>query len=145
VEVESYSESGDIGLGFNVYADYLLPVSVPLSLGFEIGYDRASIGDYTIYAIPLLLRVAYHFDLMADLDLYLVGKLGYVLGGGEGKGESESGVNGVGFGFDVGASYYFNPRIGAFGELGFDRYNGEKSGVEFPFTRFFTAGISVKF
>jgi hypothetical protein len=150
VEAGGYSIDGEMGFGGNIYADYLLPVSVPLSLGFEIGYDRASISgndgwgnNITVegYAIPLLIRAAYHFDLMANLDLYLVGKIGYVLGGGEG----ESGYNGIGFGFDVGGAYYFTPRFGAFAEAGFDRYNCEKDGLKVPFTRFFTAGVSVKF
>jgi hypothetical protein len=156
-EVGGTSVNGEMGFGGNVYADYLLPISVPLSLGFEIGYDRASISGngYTVegYAIPLLIRAAYHFDLMANLDLYLVGKIGYVLGGGKIGSDSESGYNGIGFGFDVGGAYYFNPRFGAFAELGFDRYNCEKnlseSGVSYtvkiPFTRFVTLGVSVKF
>jgi hypothetical protein len=152
-EVGSTSIDGEMGVGGNIYADYLLPVSVPLSLGFEIGYDRASISDGGVtvegYAIPLLVRVAYHFDLMANLDLYLVGKIGYVLGGGEVGSDSESGFNGVGFGFDVGGAYYFTPRLGAFAEAGFDRYNLSKdiSGttVKIPFTRFVTVGLSVKF
>jgi hypothetical protein len=148
-EYGSSSIDGEIGWGSNIYVDYLLPISIPLSLGGEIGYDRASIsgGGYTVegYAIPLLLRVAYHFDLMANLDLYLVGKIGYVLGGGEAGGSSESGYNGIGFGFDVGGAYYFTPRIGAFAEAGFDRYNCEKDNLEILFTRFVTAGVSVKF
>jgi hypothetical protein len=152
-DVGGTSIDGEMGFGGNIYADYLLPISVPLSLGFEIGYDRASISDSGVtvegYVIPLLVRVAYHFDLMANLDLYLVGKIGYALGGGEAGGDSESGYNGVGFGFDVGGAYYFTPRLGAFAEAGFDRYNLSKdiSGttVKIPFTRFVTVGLSVKF
>jgi hypothetical protein len=152
-EIGSTSIDGGIGLGVNIYGDYLLPISIPLSLGIEVGYDTASIEDdgieVTGSAIPLLIRVAYHFDLMTKLDLYVVGKIGYVLGFGEAMGESQSGFNGIGIGFDVGAAYYFIPRLGVFAELGFDRYNLEKtvSGtkVEAPFTRFITVGISAKF
>jgi hypothetical protein len=152
-EVGSTSVDGDIGFGGNIYADYLLPIGVPLSLGFEAGFDTASIEDngtkITGNAIPLLARVAYHFDLMANLDLYVVGKIGYVLGFAEAMEESESGFGGIGFGFDVGAAYYFIPRLGVFAEAGFDRYNLEKdiSGmtVELAFSRFVTVGISAKF
>jgi hypothetical protein len=154
-KVGSASATGDIGVGGNIFVDYLLPISVPLSLGFELGYDTATLtegditGDVTGYAIPLLLRAAYHFDLMANLDLYVVGKLGYVLGGGEGGGQTEDGINGVGFGFDVGVAYYFNSRVGVFAEAGFERYSLEKDvdGVtfEFPFSRFIIIGISAKF
>jgi hypothetical protein len=155
--------NGGIGAGGNIYADYLLPISVPLSLGLEFGVDTASVteNDYMVMgiAVPILLRVAYHFDLMPKLDLYGVGKIGYVLGSAsasvpneKGKGTtsvSESGYNGVGFGIDLGAAYYFVPRFGIFAEVGFDRYNLEKdvSGakVVVPFSRFLTIGVSTKF
>jgi hypothetical protein len=160
MEAKANGESikGEVGFGGNIYADYLLPISVPLSLGLEVGIDTASLDDngykITGTAIPFLLRVAYHFDLMANLDLYAVGKIGFVLGSAEFQdGSSESGYNGVGFGFDVGAAYYFTPRFGAFAEAGFDRYNAQKEidvdfakfTVEIPFTRFLTFGISTKF
>jgi predicted porin len=141
-----------------VFVDYLLPISIPLSLGFEAGYDTASIDDggstVTGHAIPLLLRAAYHFDLMANLDLYLVGKVGYAFGGGESGGHTEDGINGMGFGVDVGAAYYFNSRIGIFAEAGFERYGLEKDvdtgwgnsvTWKFPFSRFVIVGISAKF
>jgi hypothetical protein len=156
-EVGKYSIDGDIGLGGNVFVDYLLPIGVPLSLGFEIGYDTATLKqeidglDFEVigYAIPLLLRAAYHFDLMANLDLYLVGKIGYALGGGDDGYDKEDGINGLGFGVDVGAAYYFNPRIGVFAEAGFERYGLEKE-IEnitwkFPFSRFVIIGLSTKF
>ncbi|MDR2738978.1 MAG: hypothetical protein LBB68_03995 [Treponema sp.] len=92
---------------------------------------------------------------MANLDLYVVGKIGYVLGfaeanfEGEGESEKEDGYNGIGFGFDVGAAYYFTPRFGAFAEAGFDLYNLEKDfdvgKIEVPFSRFVTVGVSTKF
>jgi hypothetical protein len=158
MEVKGISDlDSEIGLGGNIYADYLLPIGVPLSLGFEAGFDTATVKEGSIKvvgnAIPLLARVAYHFDLMANLDLYLVGKIGYVLGFAESEGETEDGFGGLGFGFDVGAAYYFTPRIGAFAEAGFDRYNLEKDvdfgfgkyTLETPFSRFVTVGISTKF
>jgi hypothetical protein len=152
----------EIGFGGNIYADYLLPISIPLSLGFEVGFDTASVSggfvQVTGNVIPLLARVAYHFDLMTNLDLYLVGKIGYVVGWAEeeitGYGsETYDGFGGVGFGIDVGAAYYFTPRFGVFGEAGFDRYNlkqkfdenGYSYTVKVPFSRFFTVGVSTKF
>ena len=100
--------------------------------------------------LPLLLRAAFHLDLMANLDLYLVGKVGYVLGGGEdNEGWSEDGVNGLGFGADVGVALYFTPRFGVFAEAGFERYSLEKEiygyKYEFPFSRFVIVGLSTKF
>jgi hypothetical protein len=152
-EVGGTSISGDIGVGGNIYVDYLLPIGVPMSLGVEVGFDTASITDngYTVTgnAIPLLLRAAYHFDLMASLDLYLVGKVGYVLGSAEADGSSEDGYNGIGFGADIGVAFYFASAFGIFGEAGFDRYNLEKdiegTTIKVPFSRFVTVGISLKF
>jgi hypothetical protein len=148
---ESYD--GEIGFGGNIYVDYLLPISVPLSLGFELGYDTASVSDgydeIIGSAVPLLFRAAYHFDLLANLDLYIVGKAGFIVGDIEFLGETEDGFDGFGFGIDIGVAYYFTHRIGAFAEAGFDRYNLEKviEGTTFktPFTRFVTAGVSAKF
>ncbi|MDR1986269.1 MAG: porin family protein [Treponema sp.] len=169
-----------IGIGGNVYLDYLLPISIPLSLGFEIGVDSASTEASDgfkddILAVPLLVRVAYHFDLMPRLDLYAVGKIGYAFGSWSGdtydwinendgvnyRGYKTTGPSGFAFGFDVGAAYYFTPTIGVFIEAGFDRYSlnaettgeyaegygwaSEKIEVELPFTRFLTFGISTKF
>jgi hypothetical protein len=158
MEVEGVTGlSNEVGLGGNIYADYLLPISVPLSLGFEVGFDTAAVSGsgvkLTGNAIPLLVRAAYHFDLMANLDLYVVAKVGYVLGSAKeefsGQSKNYDGFGGIGLGFDVGAAYYFTPRIGAFAEAGFDRYNLEKDingyTVKTLFSRFFTVGVSTKF
>ncbi|MDR0655007.1 MAG: porin family protein [Treponema sp.] len=153
-----YSVEGGVGVGGNVYLDYLLPISIPLSLGFEIGVDSATIGigdwEDKVLAIPLLLRTAYHFDLMPKLDLYAVAKIGYVIGAlvdGPDK-EYFKSSGGVGFGIDVGAAYYFTSIFGLFGEAGFDGYMLETKlegyGTEFsfntPFYRFVTIGVSVR-
>ncbi|MDR1047492.1 MAG: porin family protein [Treponema sp.] len=158
IEGLDYSAEGGVGIGGNVYLDYLLPISIPLSLGFEIGVDSATIGisnwEDTVLAIPLLLRAAYHFDLMPKLDLYAVGKLGYVIGAivdGPDKDYFKS-SGGFGFGIDVGAAYYFTSIFGLFGETGFDGYMLETKlegyGTSFtfntPFYRFVTIGVSVR-
>jgi hypothetical protein len=41
---DGYSSTmdGNIGIGGNVYLDYLLPIGVPLSLGVEIGIDTST-------------------------------------------------------------------------------------------------------
>jgi hypothetical protein len=155
---------GGIGYGGNIYADYLLPISIPLSLGVEVGIDTAELDSSVndkILSIPILVRAAYHFDLMPKLDLYVVGKIGWSFGSWEGDAKDKikaAGIDltvqsGFAFGFDVGAAYYFTSTIGAFAEAGFDRYDlsakasggGESDTVKAPFNRFFTLGISTKF
>jgi hypothetical protein len=175
VEISGYNANIDssIGIGGNVYLDYLLPISIPLSLGFEAGFDGGgfTVNDFnttydeTMLAIPLLLRAAYHFDLFPKLDLYLVGKIGAAFGMWmgdykdlmENNGVTIGAIGGLAFGFDAGVAYYFSPRLGIFGEVGFDDYmlktkaKGEEYGYTFnytlkaPFNRFVTIGISTKF
>jgi hypothetical protein len=167
--------STETGIGGNLYADYLLPVGFPLSLGFEIGVDtgkftiKQAIYNYdtgvtsdaneTMTVLPLLLRAAYHFDLLANLDLYLVAKIGYAAGFWSGDlydavKDDLGPIGGVAFGFDIGAAYYFTPVFGIFAEAGFDDYaleakisgyNGADLTLKAPFNRFLTFGISTKF
>ncbi|MDR2193587.1 MAG: outer membrane beta-barrel protein [Treponema sp.] len=157
---------GGLGYGGNIYADYILPINIPLSLGVEAGGDTAKLDaayNDTILAVPVLARVAYHFDIMPKLDLYVVGKIGicFVLWQGEQldwlkdtQGYTVKTPPGLGFGFDVGVAYYFTSTLGAFAEAGFDRYNfsttisgnGEPARkLKSPFNRFLTVGISVRF
>jgi hypothetical protein len=164
---DSYHVKGDIGAGGNIYLDYLLPIGIPLSLGVEVGADSASFQDGglkdTVLAIPLLLRAAYHFDLHPQLDIYLVGKAGWVFGAW--SGEIRSAVEregatidpdppmGMGFGADLGIAYYFTPVFGFFAEGGFDAYmlqtkvkaRGLAMTLDAPFYRFITLGFSTKF
>jgi hypothetical protein len=169
------SDSGgvdaEIGLGANIYADYLLPISIPLSLGFEIGVDGSKFRVYDkfdekVTAIPLLLRAAYHFDLFPKLDLYGVLKIGYAIGiwTGEFKdmlinryNATIDAMGGFAWGIDAGASYYITQTVGIFAEIGFDDYMLKAKGTgsdrgysgsatfKVPFNRFLTAGVSVKF
>jgi hypothetical protein len=168
----SYKAKGDVGVGGNIYLDYLLPIGIPMSLGIEAGVDSSSFTDTgytdTVLAIPLLVRAAYHFDLHPKFDLYLVGKIGFVLGIWSGDqrdmvDQAGATVNpdspmGMGFGFDIGAAYYFTPLFGLFAEGGFDGYmlkskidfpggggGGGSLDLDVPFYRFFTLGFSTKF
>ncbi|MDR1444630.1 MAG: outer membrane beta-barrel protein [Treponema sp.] len=160
---------GGVGIGGNVYFDYLLPLSIPLSLGLEVGVDGGSFTfgqspqttEDKITAIPILLRAAYHFDLFPKLDLYLVGKLGAAFGIWTGEqrdflknnSATVDTIGGVAFGIDAGVAYYFSPRIGIFGEVGFDDYmlktkissQGSSETLKAPFGRFLTIGLSTKF
>ncbi|MDR2842060.1 MAG: hypothetical protein LBV52_02540 [Spirochaetaceae bacterium] len=136
---ESSSAATGTGIGGNVYFDYLLPSDVPISLGFEIGVDTAPFTNLmpslvlytdTVIAIPLLFRIACHFNLMPKLDLYVVGKIGVALSFWYGElydyakqyGDAEPPF-GVGLGFDLGTAFYFSSHFGFFVEGGYDRYN----------------------
>lgn len=165
-EIKRSNLDGETGVGGNIYLDYLLPISIPLSLGLEFGYDTSTFpydgGEDVAIAIPLLLRAAYHFDLLPKLDLYLVGKIGFAFGDARGdsvdwaenSGYSWETSGGLGIGFDVGIAFYFSSLAGVFAEAGFDRYNGkytvtgpsnERDSTRVEFNRFLTAGLSLKF
>jgi hypothetical protein len=153
-ELDNTTVTGDIGVGGNVYFDYLLPINIPLSLGFEIGVDTSSLGDDQAMAVPLLLRAAYHFDLFPKLDLYAVGKIGYAIGSiiSGTSAEYFDSAGGFAFGIDAGIAYYFTSHLGLFGEVGFDDYMinskfnifGTSYSVKTPFYRFVTLGVSFK-
>jgi hypothetical protein len=152
-----------MGIGGNLYVDYLLPINIPLSLGGEIGVDTSTIDDGFdkdgVLAVPILLRAAYHFDLFPKLDLYVVGKLGYAIGkitSGPLK-EYVDSAGGFSFGIDVGVAYYFSSSFGVFAEAGLDDYMIETKitesipyvgsfsyTVDTPFYRFATFGLSFK-
>jgi hypothetical protein len=165
-EVKLEGVEGGIGIGGNVYFDYLLPIGIPLSLGAEIGIDTAALNfkygsskqTDNVMAVPLLLRAAYHFDLDPKLDLFLVGKVGYAVGAivsGPDKDYLES-AGGFGFGIDIGVAYYFTSVFGLFAEAGFDGYMIESKfkatynketinfTVDTPFYRFATIGLSFR-
>jgi opacity protein-like surface antigen len=150
------------GIGGNLSFDFLLPVNIPLSLGFEVGIDRFSYVNEefgSILAIPILFRGAYHFDVMPKFDLYLVGKFGYALStwiGNEDWLKGSGNPHGFAFGFDLGFAYYFTSVLGVFGEAGYDHYmlsiEGRNDGndrwswfkIATYFYRFFTFGLCLK-
>ncbi|GHV69733.1 hypothetical protein AGMMS49928_13380 [Spirochaetia bacterium] len=165
---------GDVGIGGNIYLDYVLPIGVPMSLGIEAGIDTSTFKDTNKdsntedvgTAIPILLRVAYHFDLASNLDLYLVGKIGYAFNDFTGDtADYMKSVDvtlemegGIAFGIDLGVCFYFTPLVGIFAEAGYDQYNGKVTAkfndyysgsssetIDTTFNRFFTAGLSIKF
>jgi hypothetical protein len=97
--------------------------------------------------VPILLRVAYHFDLFPKLDLYLVGKIGGAIGtitSGPDVTSFDS-AKGFAFGIDIGTACRLTPVFGLFGETGFDSYMIESKftysnsyTVDTPFYRFLT-------
>jgi hypothetical protein len=160
----------DAGFGGTLYLDYLLPVGIPVSVGAELSVlsakfktDAAYLGTFkdTVTAVPLLIRVAYHFDFVPILDLYVVGKIGGAFGSWEGSFKSEAtklalaidDPGGFAIGIDVGAAYYFTSMFGVFAELGVDHYgleagafgSGISATLEAPFTRFLVFGANLKF
>jgi len=119
---DSYSyrnySSGSVGtLGFTVAVDYALP-KYGFTVGGETGYTHGNFSRFDIGVIPFMGRFGYHPDFgVANLDVYALAKIGFVIGHAE---EKFAGGFGIGFGF--GGRYFFINNFGAFAELGLDGY-----------------------
>ncbi|MEQ9442220.1 MAG: hypothetical protein RIG62_24475 [Cyclobacteriaceae bacterium] len=128
-----------LGLGSSVYGGVSLNANVEyfindeVSLGGGFGYSGYSRSYYfgdrlrinVFYFGP---RGSYHFAKALDitneqLDLYAGVFVGFAVVTASYGGETITGYSGTpgAFGYDFfgGARYQFNPKIGAFGELGF--------------------------
>jgi hypothetical protein len=168
----SMSMDGKAAFGGQAAFDYVF--NFGLSVGGEVGVlsAKAESGTFkdTFTAIPILARVGYHLSALGflpkNMDLYFLGKMGFVPGvwSGDSKdyldellemygGSSIDNPKGFGFGFDVGYAFYFTPIVGIFAEAGFERYllksevsvEGSTYEAESPMNKFFTLGLALKF
>ena len=112
-------------LAIPVAIEYALPINFALTVGGEVGIAFGfTSGKGTILNIPVLAKVAWHPNFeVANLDVYTSIKIGIGIGilAGFRNIDTKAGV-GFGFGWDVGARYFFSPKIGIIGELGWNRY-----------------------
>jgi hypothetical protein len=138
IGTSAYTTARDFGalLGGYVAVDYALPINFALTVGGEIGFSGASAKDIggvkakmSIGVIPIMARVAWHPNFeVPNLDTYVLAKLGFALGfwgGDNGKLYKTAGATNPGgfiYGFDVGARYFFTDSLGAFAEVGYERY-----------------------
>jgi hypothetical protein len=121
----SETDTGGFGLGITLSADYALPI--PLTVGLETGFGTAFDDDFDGIVIPILARVAWHPNFeVPNLDTYITLKLGYSVATGDGL---DGGFSGGG---NVGARYFFSPKIAVFGELGYDRYTMGSDEINIP-------------
>ncbi len=113
--------------------------SLPIGLSFEVGAtDKLSFGAYAGYAgatlntgfggdwkyqyILAAARGSYHFDFgVENLDPYAGIMLGYNIASVKTNGSVVTGASagGVLWGAHAGTRYYFGPKFGIFGELGY--------------------------
>jgi hypothetical protein len=143
----------NLGLGFNSYFNG----GLPLHGSFEVGVtDEISVGasfDYLTYryrlgginygynSMYIGGRASYHFSELLDLntpefDLYGGVALGIRTFGW--RGDAVNGLgnmydNGIYYGLFAGGRYYFEKKIGVFGELGVGYSGNARAGVSFRF------------
>jgi hypothetical protein len=114
--------------GGAVHADYVLPSVSWLTAGLEAGYNFSALdvpsGDASVCVIPILFRVGYRIGLLPKLDAYAVAKIGGALGfwGGDAADSGWSAPSGLAYGGNIGARFFFTGKIGAFVEMGYEKY-----------------------
>jgi len=119
------------GIGFGAVAaiDWALPLPLPLTVGLESGAmflpSRYSSGYEAMIAVPLIARIAWHFDLGISnlkLDPYILLKVGYALGfvTNPRPNETYEMASGIIYGFNVGARWFFSDSFGIFLEAGYE-------------------------
>jgi hypothetical protein len=143
----------NLGLGFNSYFNG----GLPLHGSFEVGVtDEVSVGaslDYLTYryrvggvnygfnSTYIGGRASYHFSKLLDLNTPEFDLYGGVAVGIRTFGWRGDAVNGLGdiydngfyYGLFAGARYYFEKKIGVFGEVGVGYSGNARAGVSFKF------------
>jgi hypothetical protein len=129
-------------LGGTLGVDYALGIGFPLTVGAEIGFIKP-IEPPPMWAMPVLVRAAYHPDLgISNLDFYVMAKAGISLSFLTGDFIGlEKNVIGFSYGGNVGCRYFVNDTTAMFLEGGYDYYpmNIWHSNA------FVTAGLTFKF
>jgi maltoporin len=110
-------------IGGRLQADYMLTQYA--SIGLESGFSTAEIGDtdYSIGTIPLLIRIAWHPFPFTKFDPYLVAKAGYGFAFFTNEGDDydwNEECGGFMWGVNIGARYFFTPKVGFFLEAGYE-------------------------
>jgi len=118
------------GLSFGAVAaiDWALPLPLPLTVGLEAGalFLPKRYGNYEgMIAIPIIARIAWHFDLGIsnfNLDPYILLKVGYALGfvTDPYPGYQYEMASGIIYGFNIGARWFFNDSFGIYLEAGYE-------------------------
>jgi hypothetical protein len=127
-----------------VIVDYMLPLGgLPFSVGGQFGFTASEWKfpgySYEYTGLVFAGRFGYHpnFELGIPLDLYAVLSLGFYSYGGKykGTGGSTSVVDYSTFlwGIDIGGRWFFTDTIGAFLEVGYNRFAYVTGGISFKF------------
>jgi hypothetical protein len=141
--------------GASIIVDYALPINFALTVGGESGFYGAKINipfddSSALLEIPIIARVAWHPNWeVKNLDTYVLVKLGFGLGIITGDaGDHLNNPVGFIYGTNLGVRYFFTPKIGAFGELGYEGnyLKTRDSGWTYYFyaTKFLTLGVTFK-
>lgn len=126
------------GLSANyMWTIFVLPISISgdyvLKSGLFDDNGAVSVGAYTTTMIGSGLtvlsvgpRVSVHYNFVEWLDTYATLSVGY-------WGAVSGSISGsLAYGFNIGARYYFKPKWGLFGELGYGLGNA-KFGITYRF------------
>jgi len=123
IGIGTYSGLG-FALGLTGAFEYALPI--PLTVGGEVGaaFGLGGILGNGAIAIPIMGKAAWHPNFeVPNLDVYVTLKMGADIGflTKDYHGSKKVGA-GFAYGFNAGVRYFFSPKIGVFGELGWEHY-----------------------
>ena len=148
-----------IAPGGAVSFEWLPSGKAGLSYGVETGFYYAGYSsgnmDGSAMAIPILFRLGWHpsFIKVENLDVYLLGKVGWTFGfwGGDiadikplasfGDDAAISSPSGLSFGGNIGAKYFITPSVGIFLEAGMNWYRLNTSASQSILTIVYYANI----
>jgi hypothetical protein len=110
-----------------------LPIPIPLSVGGYVaiaGYKNSA----TLYGTQIAFgaRAAYHFNFLANLDVYGAATFGYLIWNHT-SANSKLDWSTFYYGACIGARYFFTNFLGAYLELGYSALSYVTAGVTFKF------------
>ncbi|WP_162151341.1 outer membrane beta-barrel protein [Porphyromonas macacae] len=115
------SASYELGLADNIFSNG----NGSLGLGAYIGYASYKYKPYKVNSLKenhfvIGPRLALHYGFLGKLDTYLGLMLGYRSVSLSGDfGDIDSTSSGLAWNLNIGARYFFTPKVGAFMELGY--------------------------
>jgi hypothetical protein len=113
-------------MGVRLQVDYA-PMRY-FTLGLESGYNTAQVGntDFSVGAIPILARIAWHPFTLDNIDPYIVGKAGYGFSLFTKEGNDynwKDPQGGFVWGVNLGSRFFFTKNVGVFVEAGYECFD----------------------
>jgi hypothetical protein len=117
-------EGGSVFLDGSISADWIPNDKIGLSYGIESGLNGGSTQDNIILGIPIIFRLGWYpnFIKIENLDIFILGKVGWAFGIWGSSLDKDSTPNGIVGGINFGGRYWFTPRIGIYTEIGYNYY-----------------------
>jgi hypothetical protein len=147
-------DGGSVFLGGSLSADWVPNRKIGLSYGVESGLLGGETQDTIIFGIPIIFRLGWRpsFIKTENIDIFILGKIGWAFGIWGSHIDKDSSRNGIVGWINVGGVYFLTQLVGIYTELGYNYYGLARSSnhPEYPLGygsgKFYVSlGISLKF